>query len=210
MTLWSELFRVRHLLSRTFYSAPGTQVIVAPDKAAIIRASLSAAGGWANGGFGAGAAFARVKAVCAPGDQFSIQVGDIAHSLGAGDALGDSILTKLPSNTVLAKAARGGGGNSPGLAANCVGDTKRSGANPGNTAPDGSMAGGLSAGDDADPYPLSFGGRGASHRIAAAPGGGGAKNYVEYQNGGYQQIWTLCPGNGLICVEFFDQDPGYP
>lgn len=203
MTLWSDIYKSRSLITRTFYGTPGVQTITAPDAAAIIRVSLVGAGGWASGGFGGGSAFARVKTTCAPGDQFSLQVGDTAHSLGAGDASGDSLLKTTPGNVVLVKAERGKG-TGPGLSANCVGDVKRSGAAAGGSV------GGAAAGDDADPFPLGFGGRGGRSMLGPVPGGGGGKDYVEYAGGGgYQLLWTTVPGNGRACVEFFTQDPGY-
>lgn len=204
MTLWSDLYASKELISRAFYGTPGTQTITAPDKAAFIRASMVGAGGWASGGFGGGAAFARVKTACAPGDQFVLQVGDVAHSLGAGDAAGNSQLKTTPGNVVLVKAERGKG-TGPGLAVNSTGNVKRDG----SAAPGGNV-GGAAAGDDADPFPLGFGGRGAQSLLGPVPGGGGAQNYVEYAgSGGYQVLWTAVPGGGRACVEFFTQDPGY-
>lgn len=204
MTLWSDLYGSRQLISRTFYATPGAQTITAPAKAAIIRISLVGAGGWATGGFGGGAAFARRKTTCAPGNQFIVQVGDVAHSLDAGDALGDSVVKTTPANVVKAKAERGKG-TGPGLAANSIGDVTRSG-----VAAPGGNTGGTCAGDDADNFPLGFGGRGGKSQLGPVRGGGGAKNYVEYAGaGGYQFLWTIVPGNGLVCVEFFTDDPGY-
>jgi hypothetical protein len=203
MELWSDLYSARHLIDRQFYGTPGSTTITAPAKAAFIRVSLVGAGGWANGGFGGGAAFARVKTTCAPGDQFSLQIGDTAHTLGAGDASGDSLLKTTPGNVVLVKAERGKG-TGPGLAANSTGDIKRDGSAAGVSQ------GGACAGDDADPVPLGFGGRGGKSLMGPVPGGGGGKNYVEYAgSGGFQFLWTIVPGNGRACVEFFDQDPGY-
>lgn len=202
MTFWSELFRERHLISRTFYGVPGTQTITAPAKAAYIRVSGVGAGGSKTNGFGYGAAFARTKTTCAPGDQYSVQVGDIAHSLDAGDAAGDSKVTKVSGSVVIMKAERGKG-TAAGSSANCTGDVKRSGSAPsGNT-------GGAAAGDDADPFPLGFGGRGGAALLGPMPGGGGAKNYAEYSSGAYTFPWTIPAGGGRLCVEFFDQDPGY-
>jgi hypothetical protein len=204
VTLWSSLFNQRHLISRTFYGLPGTQTIAAPAHAAFIRVSAVGAGGKGNGAFGSGAAFARVKAACAPAEQFSVQVGSIAHTSGAGDALGDSIVKRVTGSVTICKAERGG--TVAGAAGNCVGDVKRSG-----TASSGfGTVGGASAGDDADAFPLGFGGRAASFFVGAAPGGAGGDNVVVYDNGsGFQITFNFPPGDGRVCVEFFDQDPGY-
>ena len=214
MTLWSDLFLHRHLLSRVFYGTPGVQTITAPANATFVRVSMVGAGGWDSntgtgpGGVnGAGAAFARVKTTCTAGESFSIQIGDIAHSKNAGDALGDSKFTRVTGSVLLCSAARGTS-TAPGNASTCTGDTKRTG---------GAAAGtlcGPSAGDDVDTFPLGFGGRGAKSTdrasdLAAAPGGGGSSRNQVYQSADltYSVYLTYPPGNGRICVEFFDQDP---
>jgi hypothetical protein len=68
---------------------------------------------------------------------------------------------------------------------------------------------GSSAGDDADTFPLGFGGRGASRYLAAAPGGGGWKDMQAYKSNDalYIKLFTLYPGAGRMCVEIFDADP---
>ena len=209
MTLWSDLFKQRNLISRTFYGAPGTSTITTPAGAAIIRVSLVGAGAWRTANFGAGAAFAKTKAACTPGDQYSIQVGDVAHTLDAGDAAGDSKVTKVTGSVVIAKAARAQGATR-GLASGSIGDVTRDGVNYGGT-----LYGGASGGDDADDFGLGFGGRGAySDRfaqrfLAAAPGGGGFKDYPIYTSGPFVITWSMPPGNGRVCVEFFKADPGY-
>lgn len=201
MTLWSDLFHTRHLLSRTFYHLPGSQTITAPAGTAFIRASAVGAGGWRTGQWGHGAAFARVKQVASPGAQYVVQVGNQANSLDGGSSLGDSFVQKVSGSVTILLAQRGLS-TSPGLAANCTGDVTRTG-----TAWAGGQQAGGSAGDDADPFPLGFGGRGGMVTLAPAPGGGGGKNIIAIP--GYGNTWTVPGGSGRVCVEFFDQDPGY-
>jgi hypothetical protein len=222
VTFWSDLFAQRHLISRTYYFTRGVTNITVPAKSAYARLSAVGAGGWiiSTGAFGGGAAFARKKTTVTPGETLAVQVGSILHSESAGDALGDSIVTRVSGSVVLMKAARGTG-TGPGLASSSTGDVKRDGS-PGVTIfPSGggglstASHGGASAGDDADTFPLGFGGRGAigditGNRRGAARGGGGAYRFVFYTDGGGGgSSWTFPPGDGLVCVEFFDQDPGY-
>lgn len=215
MTLWSDLFNSRHLLSRTFYGTPGGPQIAAPARAAFIRVSMVGAGGWgsepqtvpsAGGQPGYGAAFARVKTTTTPGELFDLQIGGVVGTHDAGGSPGDSSCTRHVGGTVICKAARGTA-TAAGNSANCVGDTRRSGSAP--TSSGGVRVAGFSAGDDADTFPLGFGGRGASQFLAAAPGGGGWKNMKVYASpdGSYELFMDFPPGNGRICVEFFDQDP---
>lgn len=216
MTTWSELHDNRSLISRKFFSVAGTQTITAPAGSAYIRASAVGAGGYYDNGaggnlFGGGAAFARVKTTCAPADQFSVQVGDIVHAIGAGDAAGDSKVTKVSGSVVILKAERGKGTASPnkGLASNSTGDVKRDGENG------GVQIGGASGSDSADTIQLGFGGRpttslsvNTGHSYpAAGPGGGGSKANRAIL--GQDQLWNFVPGPGLVCVEFFKTDPGY-
>jgi hypothetical protein len=204
MTSWTEAFNVPNLISRKFYSAPGTQTIAAPALAGIIRISLVGAGGWDTNTYGGGAAFARKKSTATPAETFSLQIGDPLHSIGAGDALGDSKVTRVTGSVLLAKAERG---KAPtrGLAANSVGDVVRDGV-------DGVYAvGGAPGGDSGDANPLGFGGRGvfwhAYPQLQPSHGGGGCKaEAIIYTSG---MIQDECPGAGRICIEFFKIDPGY-
>jgi len=214
MTTWTELYYTRHLIARTYYGVVGVQAITVPAKAAIVRISLVGAGGAgaADGvTWGAGAAFARKKTTCTPGESFSLQVGDPAHTVGAGSSAGDSTCTRVTGSVLLAKAERGKS-TGPGLAANSVGDVTRDGSAAPYTGPpypNGAGYGGSAAGDDADPYPLGFGGRGAMAGgiwNAVRGGGGGLNINLPAPSG---QTFTYRPGPGLICLEFFDQDPGY-
>ena len=219
MTSWTDLHARRQLLSQKWYGAPGVQVITAPAGAAYIRASAVGAGGWDTGHTGApgvdggspgwGAAFARVKAACTPGEQFSLQVGDVLHTMGAGTTAGDTTLTRVTGGAVILKAERGKA-TAAGLAANSIGDTKRSGSAPSGAGT--AAIGGASGGDDADTFPLGFGGRGGQRFLSAARGGGGINDMLVYHAfpGGLDYVLYLkiLPGNGLMCVQFFNQNPG--
>lgn len=211
MTLWSDLFKKEHLISRQIFNVPGSTTINAPSNAAYIRVSMVGAGGaaaFSNAGFGDGAAFARVTTPCAAGAQFTVQVGDPAHSHTgtADDSLGDSIVTRLSDSVVICKAERGHG-TGPGLAVNSVGDVKRDG----SSSPDRSKNGGASAGDDSDTYSLGFGGRGGGFNKTTngftdgpGPGGGGAYTFYSFS----PNTWTIPSGAGRVIVDFYDQDPG--
>lgn len=213
MTLYSDLYLERHLISRLVEDRPGNYPIVAPATETglqlFMRVSLNGGGGLAPGipGAGAGAAFARRKLLVTPGDAFTLQIG----AAGNDTAAGDSILTKTDGGIVICKADRGRPG-SPGLLENCVGDVKRSGT--GGSVVGGYQRGGSSAGDDDDPMPLGMGGRGARQgatgqtTLGPLHGGGGIRYYA-YISGGYNIPWQLFPGAGRGVVEFFDQDPGY-
>lgn len=214
MTSWTDLHQRRRLISQVYYGTPGVQTITAPARAAFIRVSMVGAGGgrsdYTAGNLGRGAAFARVKTACAPSDQFSLQIGDHAHAMDAGDALGDSICTKVTGSVVICKAIRGTAA-APGLASGCVGDVKRNGSGINFNG-----LGGASGTDETDTYGLGFGGgetglgggNGGASNIAAGPGGGGGQ-YIAYQSGGYVWVGVTPNGDGLICVQFFASDPGY-
>lgn len=210
MTRWSDLFNQRHLISRAFFTTPGTTTITAPSNAAYVRVSAVGAGGTSTTQqrtFGGGAAFARATLPCTPGTQFSVQVGDPFSASGVGNANGDSKVTRVNDSVVICQAARGG--NTQGLASNCIGDIKRDG----SPAPDPSSHAGDSAGDDGDTYALGFGGRGAKWNTivpgwtdGAGPGGGGAGSFLTFNT--TDNNWSLAGGNGRVCVEFYDQNPG--
>lgn len=221
MSTFAELFDDRNLIRRTAYSTPGVQTITAPAGAAWIRVSGVGAGGWnesSPGSGGGGAAFARTKTACAPGATFTLQVGDIANTrtnAGAGDSAGDSKLTRVSDSVVLLRADRGRANTSvsKGLASNSIGDVTRDG-----TSQNDGVGGGASGSDAADSYSLGVGGRGAvfgsvrglRQPYAAGPGGGGMLGHVVYDNGvGYVLTTQMLPGNGLVVVEFFIDDPGY-
>lgn len=219
MTLWSDLYGSRDLISRTFYKTPGTFTATAPAATAYLRVSLVGAGGWSSSNptnRGGGSAFARKKLAATPGAQFSIQVGSIYENLitsGVSAPLADSIVTRVSDSVVIAKAAHGLGTSVPnkGTAANSIGDTVRDGGDGGGNGYNTTT--GFSAGDDADPYPLGFGGAGITpaannlSTIWAAPGVGGL--YSSPLTPDSTATIYIPAGNGMVCVEWFNKDPPY-
>ena len=221
MTLWSTLFPDRNLLSRQYFNRDDGVIdtIAAPEAATIIRVSASGGGnagdnpgGLVSGQPGGSAAFARVKAACTGGEEFSVQVG-LANRYSVATAAGLSVVKRLPSGTVICQADHGLQ-NAGGLVANSVGDVRRAGSRvlTQNTAP--------SPGDDEDPYPLGFGGPGGQRPysgngnrwMAAYYGGAGWWKwpyYIGAGGSGYAVFASTPAGGGLVCVEFFRTDPGY-
>jgi hypothetical protein len=183
------------LILRKWFTAFGAFSITAPPQATWVRVSLSPAGGFKDDapGWGGGGAFA-FNAETSVAGTYTGQVGDSDHARTAqNDGLGDSWL-KRPDGTLLGYADRGRPDGTPGLAANCTGYITRGGAAA--TA----SQGGASAGDDADPLALGFGGAGASSALAAYYGAGGG-----YELG--HDFPTFPAGDGAVCVEFFSVNP---
>lgn len=210
---WTQVHRKKHLISRVWYRTPGSTAIVAPAGAAYVRVSMVGAGKEKTGSAGDGAAFARsTTSGITPGEGFTVQVGDKAS---AGSAAGDSIFTRTTGSVVLTKA-KSGQNAGPGLASGCVGDVKRDGSAATHS---GGEFGGASAGDDADTFPLGFGGPGASQITELAPGGPRSTPAARGAGGGTGLIGYFDPGNsysvtvdspaghGEVCVEFFNRNP---
>ena len=212
MTLWSDIFPGRQILERHWFRNPGTFSVTAPPRATHIRASANGAGGWSidTNRAGPGGAFARTKTICAPGEVFNVQVGghsdrnNRASDIGVA---GDSFVKRASTLEVIVYADRGRNNGAPGQASNCVGDVTRSGQPGGSSSTDGA-----SAGDESDLYQLGFGGRsnagGVGGPYGPAPGGGGRVLVYWQYGGGYFEM-AQAPGTGLVCVEFFEGDPGY-
>jgi hypothetical protein len=187
------------LISRIYFSDPGVWAAEAPPLTAWVRAAASGAGGFKDDadGWGGGAAFAFSSESCAPGADFQIQVGDTQHSRpAANDALGNTWVKRADSS-ILVLADRGRPDGSPGLGANSTGLITRSGGAAGPSS------GGASAGDDSDPFPLGFGGVGASITNAPWYGGGGGRVSGAFT---YPQF---AAADGRACLEFYAVDPGY-
>lgn len=206
MADFSALFAEKNLIDRMWFLDFGTWPgIIVPAGANILRAHGVGGGGQSNGGdvysaqVGGGAAFARVTTACTPGEALSVQVGE----RGQSSAAGDTIVTRTTGAVVLLKAVRGAPG-AAGLAANCVGDVKRSGLGPVPFTQRGTLR--HSGHDLDDQYSLGFGGRAAGYQVGASNGGGGAVN-VAYP--GTQGDFYCYPGHGKACLEFFSEDPGY-
>jgi len=199
--IWTEVFPLGYpLLGRVFLDAPGGPVAVqAPSGAVFVRAAVSGAGGFPDDvlRWGGGAAYAFRAEACAPGDVFTAQIGDSQFSRPTADTVAGDSWVKRPNSTVLVYADRGRHSGTRGLAVNSQGAIRRDGTDA--TAD----AGGPSAGDDADIYPLGFGGKGAD--IALAPyfgGGGGRSTYPGF-------AWNYPAGDGRVCLEFYRINPGY-
>lgn len=207
MTLWSTIFPGELLISRAVYPYQvASYAITAPAGATIIRASM--VGGGAKL---AGAAFARVKAACTPGEAFTLQIGvGASTSNGTGNG-GDTILTRNTGSVIIARAD-GAEPNVAGSVAGSIGDVKRAG-----TVSALAYEGGASAGDDADTYPLGYGGLGAY--VFALPGndwrypypgaGGVFQRAVGTNSNGSTHLVHVPAGHGRATVEFFRADPGY-
>lgn len=187
------------LIDRVYFNEPGTFNVTAPALTSWVRSAVSGAGGFKDDvdGWGGGAAFAFASEDCDPGAAFQVQVGDSQFTRPtANTGQGDSWI-KRGDSSILVQADRGRPDGSPGLLANCVGLIKRSGSAA--TA----SAGGASAGDDADPYPLGFGGVGASITNAPWYGGGGGRVSGPFT------YPLFAAADGRACLEFYAVNPGY-
>lgn len=198
----SDLFPLGYpLISRTVFTTPGGVVIPVPLGATWIRAAAGGCGGFQDtvaDQFGGGGAFALAQEACAYGATFIGQVGDSQYARpSANTTLGDSWIRR-PDTSILTYADRGRPDGTPGQVANCTGSVKRAGSAP------TSGQGGASGGDDVDPYPLGFGGRGASVQVAAWFGGGGGNT----SSSSFPS--PLIPAaDGRLVVEFYLVNPGY-
>lgn len=199
MTLWSDLFPGKSLITRTFYNwQAGAYTITAPAKTTIIRASLI--GGGAQH---ASAAFARVKTTAAAAELFTLSVGGVGEN---------TVLTRNTGSVIICRAD-GAEVGVAGTVAASIGDTKRAGS---------AVAPYDAPGDDVDDFPLGFGGGGAfvdagptgnvdgfDWRAAFAGAGGDAKTSIIAGNPFEQATFTMPGGQGRACLEFFVSDPGY-
>lgn len=199
--LHSDLFPLGYpLIARYVYTTPGGITVPVPLGSTWLRAGAGGAGGFQDSanGWGGGAAYAFAGEACAYGSTYTGQVGDSQFSRPAANTnLGDSWVRR-PDASILTYADRGRPDGTPGATANCTGSTKRAG-----SAPTASQ-GGASAGDDADPFPLGFGGRGASDTVAAWYGGGGG-----YSSSGAYYFPQFPAGDGRLVLEFYRYNPGY-
>ena len=229
MTLASDLFGTKVLISRQWLREPlvdsgGAEVaysITSPAKATVGRVSALGAGGWfsrsfpAGGPPGGGAAFARTKFSTTPGEGFTAFVGNpyqnvVSVSTWAVNGDGSSRFIRNAGSVVLCKAApaiginSGGAYGRRGLASDCIGDVKRDGENT-----DGASLGGA-PGDQADQQGigLTFPQGGKNSLIPVGHGVGGVGRW-RVLGGSETFEWEIVPGCGLICIEWFTQDPGY-
>lgn len=198
---FSDLFPLGYpLIQRTYFRTPGaTGLIVAPPKTLFVRAAAAGAGGYKDDadGWGYGAAYAFRSEACAAGAQFTYQVGDSQFCRVAQNTVAGDTWIKRQDTSSLVYADRGKP-TQAGLVGNSAGAVRRAGSAPTGTD------GGASAGDDADPYPLGFGGRGASRTLAPWYGGGGGRQTYPIIG-----AWFHPPGDGMACIEFWALNPGY-
>jgi hypothetical protein len=222
--LWSELFPDPGLVLRRWYQGqsnaggvstlPAPVAIITPAKATLLRVSMVGAGGsgmnnLGGNGAGCGAAFARTKVSSAPGDAFTLQVGRAVEDNSAYFPAQHSLLTRNSDSVVICKAVGGNTSTAPGAAADCIGDVKRSGGvGQVSSYP---FYGGAAAGDEGDMGALGFGGDGARAQYSVAndarspnPGGGGVWRPLNSEVSD-----NIAAGPGLVCIEFFNLDPGY-
>lgn len=208
MTNWTSIFPTEALLlGRVFYKDPGLSSFVVPADFVtysgvapkFVRAMCVGSGGQGDH-WGGGAAFARSVAPVTVGEALSIQTGNV----GTASSLNDSFV-KRASGQVIAYADRGRGSGVRGVAANSIGDVTRDG------QPGGANFGGACASDAADYAGDGFGGVGSDygHTIPADFGcGGHILGYVN-EYGIDQGTVAWASGTGLVCLEFFDSNPGY-
>lgn len=196
--LHSSLFSTGYPLIQRVWVPVGALLVMAPAGSAWVRASAGGAGGFKDdaAGWGGGGAFAFAAEPCLAGDSFHCQTGDTQFTRTSSNTVSGDTWVKRGDLSVLVYADRGRPNGTAGASANCTGAITRSGVAGGTTQ------GGSSAGDDADTYPLGFGGRGASSALAAFYGGGGG-----YEAG--HDFPTFPAGSGRLCLEFYSSNPGY-
>ncbi|GJD30014.1 hypothetical protein PMNALOAF_1257 [Methylobacterium adhaesivum] len=193
----------------------GTTNGVVPDGANWLSSRAVGAGGGANPSgnpSGSGGAFAREDRSCTPGQAYTAVVG---AGVNAGNG-GNSTLTLAGILILLAEGGKTG--QTPGLAANCVGTIKASGGagnfggngaagtngGSGGSGPPGG-AGGGSAGERNVADALMLGGLGADCRNGRGGFPGGGAQFFYSNSGG--DTSTAAGGDGLMFLEFWTAKP---
>lgn len=208
MTTWTTLHPDDALLlGRIWYKDPGSYSFVVPNDfasfpgvaPAFVRAMALGSGGQGDH-WGGGSAFARKTAPVSVGDALSIQCG----AVGTASALNDSWV-KRGNGASIVYADRGRGAGIRGVAVNSVGDVTRDG------DPGGQDFGGVCGSDAADYGSLGFFGRGADYGWTRAADFGCGGHILGYVNefGVDQGHVAWAAGTGLVCLEFFNADPGF-
>lgn len=203
MTTWTQLHPDEAtLLKRKFFKEPGDFNFTVPAGASYLRATAVGCGGQGDHWGGSGA-LARSTVPVTVGDNIKVHVGDVSTATVAGDS---SVLRN--DNSTICYADRGRGNGNRGLAANSIGDVVRDG-NPGSPA--GAAIGGAPANDAGDVDPTGMGGYAADVSYAhAADAGGGGHTYYAPDADGNLHFWAAWgAGPGIVCLEFFDTNPGY-
>lgn len=205
MVTWTQIHSDEAVLySRKFY-AGGTFNVTVPDgpgghSAAVwLRAHALGCGGQGDHWGGSGAR-ARSRVRVMPGDNLVIQCGLTSTATTIGDSW-----VKRNDGSVICYADRGRGNGNGGLASNSQGDVKFDG-----MAGSGGHGGSPSS-DAADYAPAGFGGTGYDISVprSADYGGGGLIRTDVDETGQGIVVGAYGGGLGLVCLEFFDSDPGY-
>lgn len=201
MTLFSELFPdVPALILRKWFKVPGTFNFAVPAGASWMRASVLGAGGYGDQ-YSGGGAYVRSRVQVTPAENLVIQVGATSTATVAGDSF-----VKRNSGLIIAYADRGRGSGVAGQASNSTGDSRRSGVAGSSVAP-----GGLPASDVLETDPVFGAGSAiynASSALIAATAGGGGFLYYNLDAEGELQRPGHPGGFGLVCLSFFDANPG--
>lgn len=199
MVTYSQLYQEEAvLISRVYKKDPGSYNVAVPAGAKWLRASARGAGGQGDH-WGGGAAMARSRVPVTAGDNLIVQVGTLSTSSTPGDSF-----VKRNDGTPIVYADRGRGAGVRGKAANSVGDITRDGGDP------GASSGGAPATDAMDYAPVLGGVLSASPTNQVSdPGGGGLVATDLDENSIPIIVGTYPAGPGIVCLEFFDSDPGY-
>ena len=146
-----------------------------------------------------------------PGENLIVQVGNTSTA----SPLGDSFVKRNDGVTVLCYADRGRGNSNAGMASNSQGDVTVDG------SPGGAGIGGAPTSDATDYFAVGFFGQGAENEpvhnggtanpagYGADYGGGGFVATDLDENGAGVILGAIGAGSGLVCLQFFDSDPGY-
>lgn len=188
-----------NLVKRQYFKVPGnTTGIAVPAGAKFLRALAQGCGGQGTN-FGGSGAFARRKIAVLSTDTFSVQVGNTSTASTPGDS---AVWKGAVGGTVVCYADRGRGDGTAGLAVNSIGDVTRDG----HSGP----TDGAEPGDAADLQALGFQGLQASPNTRSGdPGGGGVLVPYYSSTGAFAGYTIHAAGQGLVCLEWWDADPGY-
>jgi hypothetical protein len=191
-----------NIVGRKWFKDPGQFPVVAPAgaKFGLVRGQGVGAQGASWGG---GGAFSRRKFPCVAGEAFTAQVGINS----SGSTPGDTGFWRgaAYSTDVLMYADRGRGAGPGGSAALSIGDVKRDG-KPGQPS---IGQGGDPAGDALDLDGMGFNGSRAIYNTRGGdPGGGGTLLPMFDEYGNFIGYTAATAGQGVLCVEWFDADPG--
>jgi hypothetical protein len=200
MTTYTDLYPPSAtLIARKFFKLAGNFNHAVPVGAIWMRAMALGCGGLSAEAWGGGGAYARSAVAVVAGENIKVQVGTVSTAGAPGNSW-----VKRNDDTIICLADRGRGTGPGGQAANSIGDVTRSG------AAGSAGIGGNSGSDAADFASLGFAGLGALYLTrSATPGGGGALQIRYGSDGEASGYWESGAGAGMVCLEFFDRNPGY-